>query len=247
MTRQFCLFALLALPAFCQTHPYSNSWSYVASPVTSSAQLSATTVAGTGGTATHTMDTIAIYLESPALRTASASDYPSGTTGQATGYLSLCGGGVCENGTFFIASTGTTETCGTTGMTLYLAAQTASPSIQPWVQWLAVTPAPASIGTAWGSTVVTGTLQKSVHCGGVSSVSIGVTPNPPAIRTTYETPNTPTRGPVTFSGATGNLAWTVKTTAANTTAGTLNVGYGIESSACVILSGPLKSGTVPVI
>jgi hypothetical protein len=100
---------LLPLCGTAQMHTNSNAWSYVTSTVTSALEFSATTVAGTGGTATHTMAAVVVYVQSPVGRTAGASNYSGGTTGQATVYLSLCGGGICEDGLFQASTVGTTE------------------------------------------------------------------------------------------------------------------------------------------
>lgn len=247
MNKSIFLLAGAALPAFCQTHPYSNAWSYVTSATTAALQISATTVAGTGGTATHTMSQIAIYIQSPQFRTASASDYPSGTTGQATAYLSLCGGGTCEDGNFFISSNGTTEHCGETSTTLYLDPATAYQSQPAWVSWNSITANVSHIarsGGPQGTATVTGNLQKSISCSG-ANISIGVAPNPSGIQTTF-TPSSPQ--PASFGGGISAASvWNVSTSPANSIQGTLTVGLGIDSTPCTIPGGPLRSVVVTVI
>lgn len=116
--RFFVILVAFAQCAVAQQHPYSNAWSYITSVETSDLQLAATTVTGTGGTDSHTIQAVAIHIESPGGRTASAFDYPSWPTGQATAYLSLCGSNGCEDGTFLMNSENTTELCGVTSTVL---------------------------------------------------------------------------------------------------------------------------------
>lgn len=204
---------LAALPLTGQTHPFSNAWSYVTSTTTSSLQISATTVAGTGGTSTHTMNQISVLIQSPNLRTASASDYPSGTTGQATAYLSLCGGGVCEDGNFLVSSVGTSETYGTTSTTLYLDTASMYQNQPAWITWVSATAKGSSINRASGSSTVVGNLQKSSSCTAVGVVGIGLTPNPQAIQATLS-PNS-LLTPNFASGNSASVSWVVSTLPTN--------------------------------
>jgi hypothetical protein len=229
--------------AFAQSHPYSNAWSYYTSAVTSDAQFTATTVAGTGGTATHTMNTIAVFVQSPNGRTNAAYDYPSGTTGQATTYLSLCGGGACEDGQFFVSTTGTNELCGQTGQILALAAQSGDTAVAPWVRWRTPTSGQlgsSSIARTNGSVIYTGLLDKSTNCPGVSDISCIVSLNPSGISLTFE-PNSSL--PASFIGNSGTVQWTLKTTAANNLSGTALVGAGINATSCTV-NGAYGANTV---
>lgn len=236
-------FILAALPLTAQTHPFSNAWSYVTYVATSDLQLSGTTVAGTGGTSTHTMNQIAVYLESPNLRTASATDYPSGTTGQATAYLSLCGGGFCEDGNFLVSSVGTSETCGTTSTTLYLDTASQAPNLPAWITWISVTANPATISRTSSNSTITGNLRKSSNCTSVGFVSNGLTLDPTTIQASPSPNSTITPS---FANGNASVSWTVNTTSGHPSGGSVIATLGIESTPCTIPGGPVKSVTVTV-
>ena len=237
------ILSLSSLSLLAQTHPYSNAWSYHTTAVTSNAQFTATTVAGTGGTATHTMNTIAIFVQSPNGRTSSAYDYPSGTSGQATTYLSLCGGGACEDGLFFASTSGTNELCGQTSQILALATQSGNTDTPAWVRW--VTPvagalSSSSIARSSGSVTYTGSLEKSTNCAGVSDISCNLWPNPSGVQIACD-PNS--SKPASFAGNAGSVQWTIKTNALNSLAGTVLVGAGINSTSCSV-NGAYGANTV---
>lgn len=226
-----------------QTHPYSNAWSYYTTTTTSNAEFSATTVAGTGGTATHTMSQIAIYVQSPNARTASAYDYPSGTTGQATTYLSLCGGGVCEDGQFFASTVNTTEYCGQTSQTLYLSTQSGNNTVNPWVRWTGSTVTPTSINRTGGKVDFVGTLQKSTSCGGVADISCSLAPTPGTIQIACD-PNSSQAA--TFSGSGGSVSWEIKTASMNPSSGSVVVGGAINVTSCTVNGTPGTSVNLTV-
>ena len=223
---------------FSQTHPFSNAWSYSTTAVTSDAEITATTVAGTGGTPTHTMRTIAIYIQSPNGRTSSAYDYPIGTSGQATTYLSLCGGGFCEDGLFITSTVGTDEICGQTSHILVLAAQSGKNAVAPWVKWSTPTSATLSspsIAREGGSVTFTAILQKSSSCTEVSSVSCGWSSSPNNLMVSFS-PNSSL--PVNFTGDGGTVVWTIATLAGNPSSGLVIVGAGINNTPCPVNGSP---------
>jgi hypothetical protein len=237
--------AVLVSPLLGQQHPYSNAWVYYTTSVTSSLQFTATTVAGTGGTATHTMSQIAVYIQSPGNRQASGYDYPGGTTGQATAYLDLCGS-VCEDGNFFVSTVNTNELCGQTHQTLALPVQQGNQGVQSWVTWISATINPSSppIPRTNGSVSATGNLRKSQSCSGVNSVSMGLTNNPSNLQSSYS-PNS-SQSANFGSGSTAAVSWTVSTGSGNPTGGTITASFGIENTSCTIINGPVKTVDISV-
>lgn len=231
------ILALSSLSLLAQTHPFSNAWSYYTSAVTSSAQFTATTVAGTGGTATHTMNTIAVYVRSPSGLTNAAYDYPSGTSGQATTYLSLCGGGTCEDGQFFISTANTKELCGQTSQLLEVSAQSGNENPK-WVRWVSPVAgalSSSSISRTSGPVTYTGSLEKSTSCTGVSDISCNLWPNPTGIQIACDPSSSKA---ATFTGNSGSVQWTIKTNALNSFAGTAQVGAGINVTPCSVAGSP---------
>lgn len=226
-----------------QTHPYSNAWSYYTSTTTANAEFTATTVAGTGGTATHTMSQVVIYVQSPNGRSASAYDYPSGTTGQATVYLSLCGGGTCEDGQFFASTANTAEICGQTSQVLYLDTQSNNNTVNPWVRWTGSTTNPTSIARQNGESDFVATLQRSVSCGGVQDLSCGAIGNPTTIQIACD-PNS--SKPANFTGALGSVNWKIKTTSSNPHSGSVVVGASINATACTVNGPPGTTANLTV-
>jgi hypothetical protein len=225
------IFLLCGLSLAAQTHPYSNAWSYYTSTVTSAAQFTATTVAGTGGTSTHTMSTIAIYVQSPGGRSNAAYDYPWGTTGQATTYLSLCGGGVCEDGQFFASTVGTNELCGQTSQTLPTPTQAGNNTVNAWVRWLTPTSgqlSPTFVARTNGAATYTGSLEKSTNCTGVADISCNLWPNPGTISVSCDPV---TAKPATFVGNAGTVQWTIRSGAGNSNS-------GINVTSCSVIGSP---------
>lgn len=238
---------LLPITGFAQMHTYSNAWSYVTSTVTSSFEFSATTIAGTGGTATHTMSAVMVYIQSPAGRTAGASDYSGGTTGQATAYLSLCGGGICEDGMFLASTVGTTEYCGQTGTAEALPVQEGPKAVDPWVYWTHSTLVPSTIARQSGEADFEGLLQKSANCGGVPSISIGLGRSPSEIMISPD-PNSNLAAEFQQNTGVGTVKWKVKTDAANQHGGTVVVGAGFEvlAAGCKYTGPPVTSKILTV-
>jgi hypothetical protein len=229
---------LLALPLLGQEHPYSNAWTYYTWAVTESLQFTATTVAGTGGTDTHTMTTVAVYIQSPMGREAWAFEYPSATTGQATAYLSLCAA-LCEDGDFFVSTRNTEEQCGQTYVLLIPAVSQGTGTVSAWVQWISAAANPTNISRTNSSTTVTGTLRKSQACSGVSAVSLALIPNPSQIAVVKD-PNADKQP--TFGGqGTAQVSWTVSTTSGNSVGGTVTASFGIESTSCTVQGGSVKN------
>lgn len=233
------ILSMSSLSLFAQTHPYSNAWSYYTSAVTSSAQFTATTVAGTGGTATHTINTITIYVQSPNGRTNVANDYPSGTSGQATVYLSLCGGGACEDGQFFASTVGTAELCGQTSQILALATQSGPNTVPAWVRWRTPTGGQLSsptINRINGNVTYTGLLDRSPTCtAGVSDISFLWSLNPSGMQFSFS-PNCSQAA--TFTGNSGTVQWTITTSNTNALPGSILAGAGINSTTCTVNGSP---------
>jgi hypothetical protein len=230
-----------------QTHPYSNAWAYYTTGITASLQFTATTIAGTGGTDTHTMSQIAIYTESPTGRSASAYDYPSGTTGQATAYLSLCGP-TCEDGNFWATTVNTSETCGQTSQTLYPPVQQGNTPVAAWITWISATANPSGIAKQNGSSVATGNLRKSANCTTVGVVSMGLTNNPSGQNGIVSSfmPNS-TQEPNFGSGSTAAVTFTISTAANNPVGGTITASFGLEQTLCTVSpGGPVKTVDISV-
>jgi hypothetical protein len=230
-----------------QTHPYSNAWSYYTSAETGAGEFTATTVAGTGGTATHTMDQIAVYIQSPSNRTASAYNYPSGTSGQATAYLSLCGS-TCEDGNFFVSTTGTSEYCGATSQTLALAFQSGNQNVTPYIAWIQSNPVvwnPNQVAkTANSSSVFTANLRKSQGCTAASVPILLTTLASPTIAHTLSETGVVN---VTFSGAYAVKTYTLTMGQNNSSGGTISGDAGIESGvACRVSGGETRSANLTV-
>jgi hypothetical protein len=151
-------------PIVAQEHPYSNAWSYIATVFTEDLNFSATTVAGTGGTDTHTMQAVVISLRSPLSRSAWAGEYPSGTTAQATAYLPICTETMCEDGKYFASNQGTAENCGVTYQTLALAETEAEGDLPAFMVNQEVSFFPVEIERKSGVSRFRITVTKSQNC-----------------------------------------------------------------------------------
>lgn len=245
MSKHFILLISCALSISAQTHPYSNAWAHVTSTTTNDLQFTATTVAGTGGTDTHTMSQVAVFIESPSARTASAYNYPAATTGQATAYLSLCGTSGCEDGTFNISSVNTTEFCGATSQVLTLAVQTSSPQIQPWVTLQNFAFTPNQVEWRNRSTTATVSVVKSASCNAASvDVEFSSTASPLALA---YSPASST-GTATFSGTSASKGWTVTTDPNNNHTGTISGTGALSTNGGCSTQGPItKQASVQVV
>jgi hypothetical protein len=232
-----------AFSVLCQEHPYSNAYAYYTTTVTADGQFSATTVAGTGGTATHTMVQVAIFVQSPSGRTASAYDYPSGTLGQATTYLSLCGNGLCEDGDFFATTVNTTENCGQTGQNLTVPVQSGNTAVNPWIRWTSSAFSPTEVQRKEGPSTFTATAQRSTNCVGATA-SFGAQ-GPPGLSSEF-TPIQPPNQTLAFSGTIGSGIWHWRTTNVNNVGGLVTGGAGFEATSCTIHGSPGTSATVTV-
>lgn len=216
-----------------QTHPYSNAWSYYTSTITGE-YFSATTIAGTGGTATHVLSQVAVFMQSPNGRTASAYDYPSGTQGQVTAYLPLCGNGECEDGHFFVSTVNTTELCGQTGQTLTVPVQSGNNTVPNWIRWVSTSFEPNEIPRSNGNSTYTGRLQKSNNCSGAAA-SFGYW-GPQGLVASFTPPSDPPQA-ASWTGSTGTVVWHFTTNSANETVGDVTGVAGIESTPCTVISG----------
>lgn len=233
--RLILLLAMLCAALTAQTHPYSNAWAFATAAETGDGQLSATTVAGTGGTDTHTMQQISILIQSPGGRIASAANYPGGTTGQATAFLPLCTSSGCEDGIFQMTTAGTRETCGVTFQTLDLPIQTPTFNVDPYVYMSEVVFNPISISKQGGTSTFTATAGKSPGCN-ASNVEIGFNSHSvDAIQYSVNPPPPPPPGighrqTVPFAVTTAQASWTVTTTNNNPNTGNI-LGTGLISQA----------------
>lgn len=240
------LFFIVGVGASAQTHPFSNAWSYSTTAVTSSAQFTGTTIVSTGGTATHTINSVGVYLQSPSGRTSEAFDYPVNTSGQATAYLSLCGNGECEDGNFFASTNGTSELCGQTGTVMPVALQEKTTPVSPWARWMTATVTPVSIARVPQSnnehkSTFVATMQKSTHCGGVTA-SISLARSPANLSLEY-LPNFDEQA-VAFILNGGTVSWVISTQSGNQHSGTVVVGAGAESFTNCTINGNLGISTV---
>jgi hypothetical protein len=244
MRIQYFVVAFAITSGIAQEHPYSNAWSYYTTAVTSDGQFSATTVAGTGGTATHTMSQIAVFVQSPSGRTASAFNYPGGTQGRATTYLPLCGGGICEDGQFFVSTVNTTELCGQTGQTLVLPVQSGNSVTPQWIRWTGSSFNPQQVERSQGSSTYTATAQKSTNCPGATA-SFGAA-GPPGMSISF-TPSQPPMQALVWNGTIGSGVWTFRTNLGNTVSGVVTGGAGFEETPCTVIGGQFgTSATVTV-
>jgi|GEM_PF-6602167 len=244
MSKLLFILATCALSAAAQTHPYSNAWAYVTSTTTDDLQFTATTVAGTGGTDTHTMSQVAVFIESPTGRTASAYNYPAATDGQATAYLSLCGS-ICESGTFNASSVNTTEFCGATSQVLTLAVQTSSPQVQPWVSLQNFTFIPNEVEWRNRTTTAKISVVKAAACSAASvDVEFSSTVTPAALA---YSPASGT-GTATFSGTSASKGWTVTTDPNNNHTGTITGTGAMTTNGGCSTQGPVtKQATLSVV
>lgn len=217
----------------------SKAWTYLTSTVTPDLEFTATTVAGTGGTATHKMVSVVVYLESPAGRSAGAADYTGGTTGQATAYLPLCGDGICEDGEFVTSTIGTREWRGYQPVLPANPAQSEVRPVNAWVQWIHSSLSEDTIPKQNGEIEFVGYLQKSSNCEGVPVISIRLSSSPSDIVVIPE-PNSQ-KAPE-FQQNAGTVRWKIKTSPANQHGGTVIVSAGFE----VLPSGCQDKGN-PVI
>lgn len=239
-----CAFVCSVVSA--QTHPYSNAWSYVTTAETASGDFTATTVTGTGGTDSHTIEEVAVTIVSPTGRVAAGFDYPAWYTGQATAYLPLCGPNGCEDGLFQSTSTGTKEKCGVTQQVLLVTVALAAPLTQPFVRWEQISASPTAIARRGGRTEVTTSLRSSVGCSGTFQVGITALPSPSDLRFGIEGS---TEKPVTLSGnSTASTIFAFSTAHDNPTIGSIAVTAAIEASPrpCRVVSDETKSTTIKV-
>lgn len=237
--------ALVAVSSSAQTHPYSNAWSYVTSVETGDGQLAATTVAGTGGTDTHLMVQIAIFIQSPGGRTSSAYNYPSQTTGQATAYLPLCGGSGCEDGSYFATSINTTEQCGVTGTVLELPVQTQNPSVTPYISWNSLGFSPSSVPRENGISTLRAKVLKSANCS-AANIKVQFTPDPnPAEIQFARDPDAEVKT-ASFAGNTAETTWKITTAGGNPHAGSIKALSGLIEPACRVVGGELREATLTV-
>jgi hypothetical protein len=242
--RYFATSAILIVTATAQEHPYSNAYAYYTTAVTPNLEFTATTYASTGGTETHVMSQIGVFVQSPAGRTASAYEYPEWPSGQATAYLPLCAGDNCEDGTFFVSTGNTAERCGVTGQTLTVPVQSGPKEVLAWVTWTDQTMMePGAMPVSSGESVFKGKLQKSNSCHGVSAISMELWKQPENILASYS----PFQNQAaTFTKNKGTVEWTVRTNMYNSITGKIFASAGIEATACEVKGSPLKQAAVQV-
>jgi hypothetical protein len=229
------ILAVCCSSAPAQTPPPSYSWVYVAATVTDG-RFSAVAVAGTEGAAAHTIAKIAVSVRSPRGRTASADDLPMSTPAKVTAYLSLCGGGVCEDGEFSATAADTAARHGQWGGTLDLPARPVVENVRPWIKWIAASAVPGEISRSDGSAKFTGTLLRSGGCGGAAA---SFEHSGPSGMLASSAPPSPQEA--TFAGMTGTVVWTFHTAAANAAAGRVALASRIETTACDA-DGPASTG-----
>jgi len=168
-----CLFSCACLiPVLAQSHPTSNAWSYVSGALSADGMyLVATTVAGTGGTDSHTIETVTIGVDSLEGRRTSANEYPSGAfTAQATTYFPLCGPTGCEDGNFLLWNLGTLERCGVTQTTLAIVLTQSTQVVDAFHYFDSVTFSPTAIAVVNGASTMQVVMTASKGCNGQTEI-----------------------------------------------------------------------------
>lgn len=253
MRQLFSVCAVLALASvlWAQQMPYPVAYTYVAMAESGDGwSVTATSVANTNCTSGHTLPVVAVTVHNPGrTRSAFASgEYSPYCSGQATAYLPLCSGGICEDGLFEADNEGTTEYCPIT--LAFVAAVAASQQVR--------VPAYISIDAAWwapsgplarqnGSSTLKVRARQSASCGATAvSITGDFDPEPDSVQFT-KLPTVQSQGCQPNPHCT--VEWTLTTSPGNQSAGTIN-GAGILHS----YTGPntcdvkdfVKSATIQV-
>lgn len=234
-----------------QEMPYPVAYTYVAMAESGDGwSVTATSVANTNCTSGHTLPVVAVTVYNPGrTRSASASgEFSPYCFGQATAYLPLCSGGVCEDGLFEADNEGTTEYCPIALAFLAALAASQQEHIQHYIWVDSAWWAPSGpIATQKGSSTFKVRARQSRGCGATAvSISANFDPEPDSIQWSKE--------PLVESqGCQPNLdcavEWRVTTSPLNESTGTIN-GAGILES----YTGPnnctvkdhVKSATIEV-
>jgi hypothetical protein len=164
--------------------PISHAWTFLTSTFSGDgARLAATAIAGTGGTDSHTIESVGIVVEGPdGLRSRADRNQSGAFIAQATAYHPLCGPSGCEDGSFRLWSTGTTERGGVTPVVFPVADALVLESVPPFHFFESVSLSPQAVSSGNGVSAMHVSMRASKNCRGTTEVMASGAAAPMAVK-----------------------------------------------------------------